>query len=96
MASAGARARLAVETYVDPEWAADRADAEAVQTYAGRRADQLLGLLEDVESWRVLHRHALAEARQHERGTEARAVLDRLAQVAADVAELAERTGNDD
>ena len=70
--------------------------ATAVSDYAARRTRQLLGLLEDVESWRALHRHALEQSRQHPVGSEARIVLGRLAQAAADVVVLAEAAPDPD
>lgn len=64
--------------------------ARAAAAYAERRADHLLDLLADVESWRVIHRHALEQAAQHPPNSEQRLVLGRLAQVATDLADLAD------
>lgn len=71
---------------------ADQTLASAVSfvAYAERRADHLLDLLADVESWRVIHRHALEQAAQHPPNSEQRLVLGRLAQVATDLADLAD------
>lgn len=63
----------------------------AAADYAARRAEQLLSLLEDVESWAVLHRHALDQARAHPRGSQAHDVLERLADACRGIVALAEQ-----
>jgi hypothetical protein len=60
-------------------------------TYAQARADRLLVLLEDPESWRTIRDNARDVARQHQVGTEAHITLTRLAGDVDAVLDLAGR-----
>lgn len=61
--------------------------------YRAARADRLLTLLEDIESWRVIASHAREQAASHPVGSRPHIVLTRLATAVAEVVDLAQLFG---